>query len=180
MTTHFHQKITFYEPDRFFGSSWSEAKQDFLNVWVPAQNRAANAGLAPKVLYAEAKNETMICRMENIEGVTLLELAESWNRDSIDDDKLIALLADLLRRAEDFHRQIYDATGGGHPDWAARNVMQRTSDGRWFAIDFENWCQDETDESDPLLGGVFASDLAQSFHHRRKVYNYLLGKRNLN
>jgi hypothetical protein len=115
--------------------------------------------------------------MEKIEGVTLLDLVYDWRNDpAVNDEELIRRLTDMLQRAEDFHRKLYDATGGGHPDWAARNVMQRTSDGRWFAIDFENWCRDETYEPEPLLGSVFASDLAQSFPARRKVYNYLLGK----
>jgi hypothetical protein len=171
------EKITFYEADRFFGSTWPETKQDFLEVWVPAQNRAADAGLAPRVLFATAENEVLVCQMEKIEGVTLLDLVYDWRNDpTIDDEELIRRLTDLLQRAEDFHRQLYEATSGGHPDWAARNVMQRTSDGRWFAIDFENWCRDETYEPEPLLGGVFASDLAQSFHHSRRIYNCLMGK----
>ena len=171
------EKVQLYEKDRFFGASWSEVKQLFLERWVPAQNRAAAAGLAPKVLSATAKDETLVWQMERVDGTTLLDVVEDWKNDPVlDDDELISMLQDLLVRAEDFHRRLFEAAGGSHPDWAARNVMQRESDGRWFAIDFENWCPDERYEPDLLCGGVFAMDLAQSFHRRRKIYNFLVGK----
>lgn len=184
------EKVTFYDQERFFGADWLEAKSCFLERWVPAQNRAAVAGLAPKVFEATVENETFVWRMERVDGATLLDVVESWKNDpAVDDDELIARLEELLAKAEAFHRRLYDATGGGHPDWAARNVLQRAGDGRWFALDFENWCPDESYEPEPICGGVFAMDLAQSFHpqrapkggsharRRRKIYDFLVGKR---
>jgi hypothetical protein len=174
-----YAKATVYERSRFFEADWEEVKECFLTQWVPAQNQAAAAGLAPKVLRAVVGDELLEWHMERVDGVTLLQVVESWRDQISSDDLLIQRLVGVLKRIHQMQMDIVSATGGLHPDWAARNVMVTPQD-NWMAIDWENWIVDEVDGGTDFLHETqcFASDLAMSFHefsHKRpKIKEFLL------
>lgn len=169
-------KVTEYRGSRFFGESWESVQKSFVQQWIPAQQRAADAGLAPGIVSHEIRDECLVLCMQRICGNTLRETVEEWFRNPRCRWEAEEYLGSTLTRASELLRGIIKSTHSSHPDWAARNILV-DSQGRLWAIDFENWCpEDVPDVSTRVKVEMvnFSVDLAQSFRRGSNSYDYLM------
>lgn len=176
MASQTYTKVTEYKRSRFFEESWESVQKCFINEWIPAQQRAADAGLAPAVISYKIRDKCLILCMQKIDGRTLLEEVEEWFSKPRYRQDAEEYLCSTLTRVSDLLRGIIESTGSIHPDWASRNILV-DSQGKMWAIDFENWYpEDISDISERVEEEMesFRADLAQSFNRGSNSYNYLV------
>ena len=167
-------------------SLWDGTFQEFVVNMVkndvPIQQKAADAGLAPRIhkVKIDYPDESYTMKMDEINGITLLKYVNQ-NRSTI----TIEQLDQIVERVSQLYKDLQVATGVPHPDFAARNIMIESKSGKYYAIDFECCASiDEPLNSDEIIKdynlamSCFCLDLLGSFHDYKDLENHLLQQSN--
>jgi hypothetical protein len=123
-------------------------RRDFVDVWIPAQERAARLGIAPRVIKYKVYNDRISLTTEKVEGQPILTEVMRWlEAPGRDREEKERYLGDIVGRLKNLLNALVTMTGWCYQLFTEQIIRVRP-DGRLYIDDFADW----TIESPPEVG----------------------------